>query len=164
MVTGDSSSAACAIANELGIAEVRTERLPEEKLQDVRAMKDKGHRVAFVGDGINDAPSLAGADVGITFASATDVAVGAATITIVHDDLRRLPLLIRLARRSVRVIRQNLFWAFFYNLLAIPLAATGRISPGIAAACMMFSSLSVVLNSLRLRRIANDVTVSSVDS
>ncbi|MBI3835052.1 MAG: cation-translocating P-type ATPase [Planctomycetes bacterium] len=164
MVTGDSAVAAHAVADSLGIADVLAERLPEEKLSDVRVMKDRGHRVAFVGDGINDAPSLAGADVGITFASATDVAVGAATITIVHHDLRRLPLLIRLARRSVRVIRQNLFWAFFYNILAIPLAATGRISPGVAAACMMFSSLSVVLNSLRLRRVGSDVTVSSIDS
>jgi len=156
MVTGDSVASARAIAGQLGIADVRAERLPEDKLSDLRSLKKDGRRVAFVGDGINDAPALAAADVGITFASATDVAVGAASITIVHNDLRRLPLLIRLARRSVRIIKQNLFWAFFYNILAIPLAATGKISPGVAAACMMFSSLSVVLNSLRLRRFDAD--------
>ena len=101
---------------------------------------------------MNDAPALAAADVGITFASATDVAIGAADVTIVHDDLSRLVEMIRLARRSVRIIKQNLFWAFFYNIAAIPLAALGQVPPGLAAGVMMLSSISVVLNALRLRK------------
>ena len=129
---------------------------PEQKLESVRRRKKSGKRVAFVGDGLNDAPALTAADIGITLASATDVAAQAADVTIVHDDLMRVPGMILAARRSVAVIKQNLFWAFFYNLAAIPLAATGRISPGIAAAAMMLSSISVVLNSLRLRNLRFD--------
>ena len=152
MLTGDHRSTAEAVARRVGIDDVRTEMTPEEKLAEVRRRRERGRRVAFVGDGINDAPALAAADVGITFASATDVAVGAADITILHHRLDRLPMIVTLARRSVRIIKQNLFWAFFYNLVAVPLAASGRVSPGVAAAAMMFSSISVVLNSLRLRK------------
>lgn len=151
MLTGDIRSTANAIAEQVGITEIHAEMTPETKLAEICRSKQAGRRVGAVGDGINDAPALAAADVGITFGSATDVAIGAADITIVHDRLDRLPTIITLARRSVRIIKQNLFWAFFYNLAAIPLAATGRVSPGIAAAAMMFSSISVVLNSLRLR-------------
>jgi len=151
MLTGDHRATAAAAAGLVGIAEVHAEMTPEDKLAEIHRCKQAGQRVGVVGDGINDAPALAAADVGITFGSATDVAIGAADITIVHDRLDRLPTIIILARRSVRIIKQNLFWAFFYNLAAIPLAATGRVSPGIAAAAMMFSSISVVLNSLRLR-------------
>ncbi|MCH8967194.1 MAG: HAD-IC family P-type ATPase [Planctomycetes bacterium] len=150
MITGDLARTSAAVARSLGISEVEAEMTPQGKLDSVKRHQQAGERVAFVGDGINDAPALAAADVGITFASATDVATGAADITIVHDFLDRLPTVIKLARRSVRIIKQNLFWAFFYNALALPLAATGRVSPGIAAAAMMFSSISVVLNSLRL--------------
>jgi len=152
MVTGDSRATAQAVARRVGVSEVRAQVKPHGKLDEVRRRQRDGQRVAFVGDGINDAPALAAADVGITFATATDVAVGAADLTILHEDLRRIPEAIRLARRSVRVIKENLFWAFFYNLGAIPLAATGHVGPGIAAAAMMVSSISVVLNSLRLRR------------
>ena len=151
LLTGDQWSTARAVANAVGIDEVLAEISPEQKLEEVRKRRGPGRRVAMVGDGINDAAALAEADVGITFALASDVAIGAAAITIVHEDLLRLPEIIKLARRSLRVIRQNLFWAFFYNVLAIPLAALGRVSPGVAAGAMMFSSISVVLNSLRLR-------------
>ena len=152
MVTGDNERTAGAVAKLAGIEEVHAGVTPEEKLEIVRQRQAGGERVAFAGDGLNDAPALAAADVGITFASATDVAVGAADITIVHDDLTRIPAAVVLARRSVRIIKQNLFWAFAYNFAALPLAATGHVPPGIAAAAMMLSSISVVLNSLRLRR------------
>ncbi len=151
MVTGDHARTAAAVAGAIGIGEVHAEMSPEAKLRAVRTQHQAGKRVAFVGDGINDAPALAAADVGITFGSATDVAASAADITIIHDDLKKLATIIALARRSVRIIKQNLFWAFFYNVIAIPLAATGKVPPGLAAAAMMFSSISVVLNSLRLR-------------
>ncbi|MFH1111276.1 MAG: cation-translocating P-type ATPase [Planctomycetota bacterium] len=153
MLTGDHAQTAAAVARAVGLIEVHAAVTAEGKLAEIRRRKEAGACVGVVGDGINDAPALAAADVGITFGSATDVALGAADITIVHDRLDRLPTIITLARRSVRIIKQNLFWAFFYNLAAIPLAATGRVSPGIAAAAMMFSSISVVLNSLRLRRL-----------
>jgi Cu+-exporting ATPase len=151
LLTGDQWGTAKSVANSVGIEEILAEVSPEQKLGEVRKRRMPGQRVAMVGDGINDAAALAEADVGITFASASDVAIGAAAITIVHEDLLRLPEIIELARHSLRVIRQNLFWAFFYNVLAIPLAALGRVSPGVAAGAMMFSSISVVLNSLRLR-------------
>ena len=151
MVTGDHAVAARAVAAEVGIAEVFAEMTPQEKVDRVRERQSQGQTVAFVGDGLNDAAALAAADVGLTFAEATDVATQIAPITIIHNDLLLIPEAIRLARRSLRIIKQNLFWAFAYNLAAIPLAAAGRVSPGIAAAAMMFSSISVVLNSLRLR-------------
>jgi len=154
MLTGDHATTAARIAEQLGIADVRAGVSPEDKLGEIRRRRERGHRVAFVGDGINDGPALAEADAGFTLASATDVAIGAADITVVHNDLTRIPDAIVMARRSVRIIKQNLFWAFFYNVAAIPLAATGCIGPGVAAAAMMLSSLSVVLNSLRLRRSA----------
>jgi Cu+-exporting ATPase len=151
MVTGDHTATAQAIADSLGIEQFSAEMLPEDKLQQVRRTIEQNKCVAFVGDGINDAPALTGADVGIAFAAGTDVAVAAADLTLVRDDLLLIPQAVRIARKSVRIIKQNLFWAFFYNMCAIPLAATGRISPGLAAAAMMCSSISVVLNSLRLR-------------
>lgn len=151
MLSGDHPLAARALAEAIGIDDARAGMSPQSKADAVRECRDRGERVAFVGDGINDAPALAAGDAGITFASATDVALGAAAITIVQEDLRRLPAAVRLARRATRIIKQNLFWAFFYNLLAIPLAATGAVPPGLAAAAMMCSSISVVLNSLRLR-------------
>lgn len=151
MITGDHTRTAVAVAGSVGITEVHAEMTPEAKLAEVRRRKDAGQTVAFVGDGINDAPALAAADVGITFSSGTDVAAGAADITICHDDLTRIADAIVLARKSLRIIKQNLFWAFFYNIIAVPLAATGQVPPYLAAGAMMISSLSVVLNSLRLR-------------
>ena len=151
MITGDQAATATAVAASVGIKEVRAEMLPEDKLAEVRRRQEAGRRVAFVGDGINDAPALAAADAGLAFATGTDVAVESADITLLGDDSSLIPQTIELARRSVRIIKQNLFWAFFYNAVAIPLAATGKIPPGLAAAAMMCSSISVVLNSLRLR-------------
>lgn len=152
MITGDGPATARSVADELGMTEVEARRTPTQKQESVNRYRDKGHCVAFVGDGINDAPALAAADVGVSFGSASDLAVGASDIAIIHPTLERLPRSIELARFSVRIIKQNLFWAFCYNVLALPLAATGRISPGIAAAAMMASSVSVVLNSLRLSK------------
>lgn len=151
IISGDHAATARSVAGSLGIDRVTAEALPEDKLAEVRRRRNDGRCVAFVGDGINDAPALAGADVGIAFAAGTDIAVAAADITLVGSDLELVPEAIRIARKSVRIIKQNLFWALFYNVAAIPLAATGTINPGIAAAAMMVSSISVVLNSLRLR-------------
>ncbi len=152
LVTGDHARTATAVAGAVGIEQVFADMSPEAKHGQVKQQRDAGYRVGFVGDGINDAPALAEADVGITFESATDVAVGAADIIILRSDLRKIASVVRLARRSVRIIKQNLFWAFFYNVAAIPLAATGNVAPGVAAAAMMLSSICVVANSLRLRK------------
>ncbi len=152
MVTGDSPETARAVAGAIGIAEVVAGVLPEGKMADVRRRQAAGGVVAFVGDGANDAPALAAADAGIAFAAGTDLANQAADLTLVGADPQAVAVAADLARRSLRIIRQNLFWAFVYNIVALPLAAWGKIPPGWAAAAMMCSSISVVLNSLRLRR------------
>jgi Cu+-exporting ATPase len=154
MITGDQARTAAAVAAEIGITNVFAQVTPEGKAERVRALQAAGQRVAMVGDGTNDAPALAAADVGIAFAAGTDVANAAAHISLVSSELRLVPQAIQLARRSVRIIKQNLFWAFFYNVVAIPLAALDVVPPGYAAAAMMVSSLSVVTNSLRLQRLA----------
>jgi Cu+-exporting ATPase len=152
LATGDRAQTAAAVAGSLGITQVRAEVRPEEKAGMVSEWRDRGRVVAMVGDGTNDAPALAAADVGIAFAAGTEIARASAHITLAAADPRLVAVAIDLARRSVRIIKQNLFWAFAYNLTVVPLAAFGKISPLVAAGVMMCSSLSVVFNSLRLRR------------
>lgn len=152
MVTGDGAPTADAIARSVGITSVHAGQLPHDKLQRVTEARERGLRVAFVGDGINDAPALAGADVGVAIGSGTDIAIEAGDVVLVRSDLQVLATAIALARRSLRTIRQNFFWAYGYNALLIPLAASALLSPIVAAAAMSASSLFVLGNSLLLRR------------
>jgi P-type Cu+ transporter len=152
LLTGDAEAVARNVAQALGIAEYRAGLLPGEKAAEVATLQRAGRHVAMVGDGINDAPALAAAELGIALASGTDVAAAASGMTLMRAEPMLVPAALDLARRAVAKIRENLFWAFAYNVIGIPLAALGLLSPVIAGAAMAFSSVSVITNSLLLRR------------
>jgi len=152
MITGDNEETAKAVAGDLGIKHYMAETLPEDKIEKVRMLQSKGQKVAMVGDGINDAPALAAADLGIAMGSGTDVAIEAGDIVIARGDIALIPEAIRLSTKTFSKIKQNLFWAFFYNVIGVPIAACGLLNPIIAGAAMAFSSVSVVTNSLSLKR------------
>ncbi|HEU5021384.1 MAG TPA: HAD-IC family P-type ATPase, partial [Bryobacteraceae bacterium] len=161
MLTGDSRLTAAAVARQVGIDSVEAEVLPEQKRDAIQRLKAAGRKVAMAGDGVNDAPALAAADVGLAMGTGTDVAMESAGVTLVNGDLRGIARARRLSEATMRNIRQNLFFAFIYNSIGVPIAAGLlypvfglALSPMIASAAMTFSSLSVILNALRLRRVS----------
>ncbi len=155
LLTGDRPAAAHAVAAACGITEVVAGALPDGKVDHIRALQAQGRTVAMVGDGVNDAAALVAADLGIAVGSGTDVALEAADVVLVRDDLRVLPATVELARATMGTIRGNLWWAFGYNTAAIPVAMAGLLNPLLAGAAMALSSFLVVTNSLRLRKAAS---------
>jgi len=152
VLSGDGAAAVASLAERLGISEVAAEVLPADKAARVAAWQAAGARVAMVGDGVNDAPALAAADLGIAMGTGTDVAIQAAPITLLRGDPALVPAALEATRRTLAKIRQNLFWAFGYNLLGLPLAALGLLTPALAGAAMALSSVSVLGNALLLAR------------
>jgi Cu+-exporting ATPase len=151
MITGDNQTTAKAVAEKTGIRSVSAGILPAGKSEEIARLRAAGKVVAMVGDGINDAPALAAADVGMAMAAGSDIAMESADVVLMRSDLSSVVQAIEVSRKTFTIIKQNLFWAFFYNVAAIPLAMAGVLSPVVAAAAMAMSSVTVVMNSLRLR-------------
>jgi len=152
MLTGDNSVIAEIVGKEMGIGSVKANLRPADKCEEIKQIQESGKVVGMIGDGINDAPALATSDVSFAIGTATEIAMEAANITLVKGDISKALEALKLSKQTMSIIKQNLFWAFGYNVLAIPIAAVGLLNPMIAAGAMAFSSVSVVTNSLRLRR------------
>lgn len=152
MMTGDNDKTARAIGKELGLVNIISDIRPDEKAREIERLQKDGARVCMVGDGINDAPALATADVSISMSTGTDVAIEASGIMLIGSELAKVPLALDISARTMRIVRQNLIWALLYNLLSIPAAAAGLINPSMAAAAMSLSSCGVLFNSLRLKK------------